>query len=257
MKRIKQLNRYQMGTLILLAAMFVVFTVVYAVFASRAGFEYHGAILRPEKVGSSTVYSGRISGKDAVFTVTADKSVTFQYGEMLYGPFTAREDPSAIPEDAALSSRMTGVELRRGEDVIFRGGVLASSGENPYWIMLDEEGESVDFQIGYSSGGIMYDASGNRIDEMEPSLRTILSLMAGPELTSRGTGMAWLCGVMSSVIAALLILFADELFRLNMSLRIRDAYLAEPSELEMMSRYLSWFVLTLIALVSYILGLTV
>lgn len=257
MKRIKQLNHYQKGTLILLAAIFMVFTVAYAVFASQAGFEYHGAILRPEKDGSSMVYSGRISGKDAVFTVTADKSVTFQYGEMFYGPFTAREDPSAIPKDDALSNRMTGVELRRGEDVIFRGGVLASSGTNSYWIMLDEEGESADFQIGYSSGGIMYDVSGNQIDEMEPSLRTILSLMAGPELISRGSWSAWLCGAMISVIAALSILFADELFRLNMSLRIRNAYLAEPSELEMMSRYLSWFVLTFIALVIYILGLTV
>lgn len=46
------------------------------------------------------------------FIVYADKTIEFQYRDMTYGPYTAKEDPTAIPKDSEIGEYMTGVELR-------------------------------------------------------------------------------------------------------------------------------------------------
>ena len=124
MNRIKALSRYQKAVLLFILAMVAVFTVLYPLTCSRVGFLYHDAILLPDQQNGGTVYAGEIQGEDARFTVSADKTVTFQYGSQTYGPYTAREDPAAIPQDHAMNGSMTGVVLSCGEEVLFRGGVL-------------------------------------------------------------------------------------------------------------------------------------
>ena len=52
-----------------------------------------------------------------------------------------------------------------------------------------------------------------------------------------------------SGLSALAMLYADELFRWNLSFQIQNAKTAERSEWEMMTRYLSWTVLTIMLLV--------
>ena len=59
-----------------------------------------------------------------------------------------------------------------------------------------------------------------------------------------------MCGV-----NAVMILFADELFRWNLAFRIRNAEDAEPSELELAGRYITWTVLPLAALAVFVIGL--
>lgn len=39
------------------------------------------------------------------------KTVMFQWGDMVYGPYTAKEDPAAIPKDDEFAEGMTGVAL--------------------------------------------------------------------------------------------------------------------------------------------------
>lgn len=60
----------------------------------------------------------------ARFRVSSDKTVEFHYGEREYGPYTAIEDPTAIPRDNESRESMTGIELREGDEVIFRGGMF-------------------------------------------------------------------------------------------------------------------------------------
>ncbi len=43
---------------------------------------------------------------------SADKANIFQYGSTVYGPYTVKEDPTAIPKDSDLQAQMTGIELR-------------------------------------------------------------------------------------------------------------------------------------------------
>lgn len=253
MKRIRSLNLFQKAVLLVATAIAAVFTVLYPLTISHVGFAYQNAILVPSQDNGSTVYSGKIQGETARFTVSADKAVTFQYGGKTYGPYTAQEDPSAIPQDNELREYMTGIELFCGNEVLFRGGVL----EHGDHLTLFREDDSL-YDLGITvtgSNGIVIDENGNVIDPMEPSASTILEVMAGPTLTHRGSWPPWIGGVLICAVTVLSILFADELFRWNLSFRIRDVEQAEPSDWEIAERYISWIVLPILALTLFIMGL--
>ena len=57
------------------------------------------------------------------------------------------------------------------------------------------------------------------------------------------------------IVTAISILFADELFRWNLSFQIRDADRAEPSDWEIATRYIAWTVMPVMAMVIFIAGL--
>lgn len=241
--RVKVLGRYQKILLLLMAVMILAFTVIYPIVTARSGFLYEGTILVPSEEDGGTVYSGKIYGTAATFTVSADKTVIFQYGNTVYGPYTVKEDPAAIPKDSDLQAQMTGIELRCGGEIVFRGGVV-NSGD---WRMLYNEDGS--FDLLRSITATMSDGT------MEPSVSTILDLTDGPALTHKGTWLGWFGGVLICVITALTMLFADELFRWNASFLVRNAEEAEPSDWEIAGRYITWTVLPVMAAVIFILGL--
>lgn len=253
MARIRQLDWYQRGILILLLAMALVFAVVYHMTIARVGVLYQNAIFVPAEENGVTVYSGKISGEPAQFTVSEDKAVSFHCGEKTYGPYTVTEDPTALPEVEIEREGMTGVEIREGEKLVFRGGFWRS-GED-YW--LRRQDGSMDLSVGVfvTGDGVMRDANGNAVDPLEPALCDILRLVYGPELTHKGSWLAWFGAVFISLLNAGSILYADELFRWDLSFQIQNAETAVPSEWEMMKRYLSWTVLTIMLLVIYIVGL--
>ena len=253
MERIKCLNYYQKGLLLLMTAMMLVFAVLYPVTISRVGFEYKGMILVPSQENGNTVYSGKIQGKQAHFTVSEDKSVVFQYGKKIYEPYTIKEDATAIPKNEEMAEYMMGVELRQGEDILFRGGVLDTG--NFYWL-YSEDGTLDNVAISYvGSDGIERDKNGNIIDPVEPSASTILELMNNPELKHKGKWFVWFVAVFICVLNAVSILFADELFRWNLAFQIRNVDHAEPSDLEIAGRYIGWTVISIMALVIFIMGL--
>lgn len=249
MERVKALDRYQKGILLVLSVMLVVFSAVYSVASSRRGFLYQNVIFQPGEVDGNTVYSGILNEQSSAFTVTADKTVTFQYGDKTYGPYTAKEDPTARPED---QEYLTGVEILDGDEVFFRGGVWRSA--DGLTLFGEDGGIILGFSV-YTQYGTAYDWDGDLIDPVEPSPADILELMAGPELTSKGEWQVWFGAVVLSALLAVSILFADELFQFRLAFHIRDADNAEPSDWELAGRYISWTVLTLMTLVIYIIGL--
>ena len=253
MERIKKLNRYQKGVLIVMIIMSLVFAVIYPMTISRVGFAYKDSILVPTIESGNTVYSGKLVGEQAVFTVSEDKIVVFQYGDKIYGPYTAIEDPTAIPKDKEITEFMTGVELRKGDEILFRGGIERFADD--YWL-YNEDGTLDNFGFSYvTSDGIERDENGNIIDPVEPSASTIWNLMNEPELTHKGEGFAWFGAVFICILNALSILFADELFRWNLRFQIRNVDRAEPSDWEIAGRYIGWTVMTIMALVIFIIGL--
>jgi len=165
MERIKSLNLFQKCILLLFVIMLAVFTPMYAIVSSREGFEYKDAMLYPSLEGDTTVYSGKLNGKESSFTVIADKTVIFCYDGKTYGPYTVREDPTAIPEDSSLAKYMTGIEILDGEIVYFRGGSFASGGTR----MLVDENENVGTGVNIVIQGVAYDAAGHVVDRMAPS----------------------------------------------------------------------------------------
>ena len=189
MERIKSLNRYQKGVLIIMITMALVFAVVYPMTISRVGFEYKDTILVPSQEKGGTVYSGKIQGQQVHFMVSEDKTIVFQCGDKTYGPYTAEKDPTAIPKDEEMREYLTGVELRQGEDILFRGGILEIG--DSYWL-YNEDGTIDNFGLSYVTGdGMERDENGNVIDPIEPSASIILELMNDPELTHKGEWFAW------------------------------------------------------------------
>lgn len=253
MQRIKNLNGYQKGLLLLMLAMALVFAVVYHMTIARVGVLYQNAIFVPAEENGVTVYSGKLRGKQAEFTVSADKTVSFRCDGQTYGPYTVKEDPTARPEDEFGREVMTGVEIRDGEELLFRGGFWQSDGS--FWLRNADGSMDLGMQTYVVENGVKKDSDGNIIDPAKPSASDILRLVFDPELTHKGTWLAWLGAVFLSILNAVSILYADELFHWNLSFQIRNAEAAEPSEWEMMKRYISWTVFVIAALIVYFLGL--
>lgn len=250
--RVRALGKYQKAMLAVSVLLVLVFSVLYPVTMGREGYLYRGALLTPGQEEGGTVYTGSVNGVQARFTVAPDRTVTFQYGEAAYGPYTAVEDPGAVPESADMSG-LTGVELRKGEEVIFRGGVVRQG--DTLWL-YHENGDLENGGITITtSAGVTLDEDGNMVDPNEPSLSTILELMDGPALTHKGDWLPYLLGVFLCAVTAVTILFADELFRFQLSFRILQAEDAEPTDLELFGRYVAWTVLPMAALVIFALGL--
>ena len=253
MERIKSLNGYQKGLLIFMIVTTLIFAIIYPLTISRVGYRYNDAILVPTQDNGKTIYTGKIQGEMAHFTVSEDNTIVFQYGDKFYGPYTMKEDSTAIPKDRELAEKMTGVEIRNGDNLLFRGGVLYSA--DTYW-MYNEDGtlDSLGISI-VTSNGIERDENGNVIDRMEPSVATIYELMNEPELTHKGEATAWFGAVFLCILNALTMLFADELFRWNLAFQIRNVEKAEPSDWEIAQRYIAWTAMAIMALVLFIIGL--
>ncbi len=252
MQRIKDLNFYQKGVLIVMIVMALIFAVIYPKTISRVGYKYNDAILVPTQENGNTVYSGKIQGELAQFIVSNDNTIVFNYGDKTYGQYTMKEDPTAIPKGEKLKEQMIGIEIRNGDKILFRGGVLDVG--DFYWL-YNEEG-TLDIGFAYvTSDGIERDENGNVIDRIEPSASTIYELLNDPQLTHKGKALAWFGAVFICILNALSILFADELFRWNLLFQIHNVENAEPSDWEIAGRYIGWTVMTIMVLVIFIMGL--
>ncbi len=248
----EKLNLYQKAILILMIGMALIFAVIYAKTISRVGFAYNEEILVPSQENGSTVYSGKIDGQPAKFTVSADKAVVFQCGSKTYGPYTAKKDPTAIPKDH-MNEGMTGVEIRQGDEILFRGGYFKNKGS---YYLFGEDGSPDFITVSYAgSDGIERGPDGNVIDRLAPSASAILELVNGPKLTHKGAWGIWIGAVIICGMNALSIIFVDELFHFFLRFRIRSAELAEPSGWEITGRYVSWTGLLILAFWLFMFGL--
>ena len=256
MERIKKLDKHQIGILILMLMMSLIFAVIYHKTISTIGYKYNEEIFVPTEENGKTVYSGKIEGEQAEFIVSDDTVVVFNYGDKTYGPYTVKEDATAIPKDDQLSDIMTGIEVREGSTILFRGGVIDTGS---YYQFTNEDGTGYNaISISYeTSDGMVWDENGNPIDKMKPSISTIYELTNNPELTHKGVGIIWFAGVFICIMNAVSILFADELFRLKLAFRIRNVEHAEPSDWEMTGRYFGWISLPVLAFIVFFMGLRI
>lgn len=246
MKRFKQLSVLQKAILIGICAMALVFCVLYPVTLSRVGYAFRGAILTPAQTDAGTVYSGKVYGEAVSFTVDASGAATYHGGGAVFGPYTVREDASAIPaEFLQYDTPSTGVELRRGDKVIFRG-CLRDNGE--YRMLYDENGNLDDLSVFFS------DSEQTPAAE-EPTALELLALLVDMQPEHKGQWSLGALGLLVCAVTAVSILYADELFRWGLSFRVRDPEDAEPSDWELASRYFTWIALPMLALVMFIMGL--
>lgn len=237
MERYKSLDGFQKLIILALIVLFAVYTVLYVITTSKVGYAYDGVILVHRTENRNEIYSGELNGQTACFSVTADKVLTFTYGDKIYGPYTVKPDTTAIPEGKNCTH---GVEIREGEDIFFRGGYF-NAGDMRFF--YNEDGSSVsDITFTTAGSNIVTDEDGNIIDTMEPSPGTILRLVEGPELTHKGTWIIWWPCFFLSVVVIASILFADELFRWGMSFRVQDVDAIQPLDWEITRRYIGWII---------------
>ncbi|MBQ1888832.1 MAG: hypothetical protein II700_06495 [Firmicutes bacterium] len=262
MERLKKMELYRKILLILTVLMVIVFSILYSVILRRTGFLFRGSILIPGEQDGLAVYSGRIRWKAASFAVSegADAgrsyTVTFVLGSETAGPYYVKEDPSAAPKKE-LGSSLTGVEVRLGSEVLFRGGMMTSGGI--IWL-YNEDGSVANIGFSFNSSGmntVMPELDAGESGEVisAPSAMDILDLLYGEKTSHRGDIRGFFMGVFMCALNAVSILFAEELFRWNLRFTIRDADRAEPSDWMIASRRFTWGFLVLMALIVFIVGL--
>lgn len=253
MEQLKSLPRYRKVLLWCLAGMLVIFALVYGYVSSRWGYEYQNAILLPKSQGDTTIYSGKVQGKPAIFTVDSGQgSVTFSYDGKTYGPYVAMEDPTAIPREYAGYEDFTGVELRLGDETVFRGYLFLGA-DGPVYFTEDGTGPAV--TITYTSDGVEYDSDGNVVDPMEPGVYTLLELLYGLELSHKGQWGIFLLAVVISAVLAVSMVYAEDIFYLNLSFQLRNPADAEPSDWLLARWNIGWAVCCGLTLFVYIAGL--
>lgn len=253
MKRLKSLDGFQKAILIIMIVMSAIFAVLYTMTISKVGYMYENTILVPTQENGSTKYSGKIKGEQASFTVSGD-SVTYQYGDKTYGPYTMIEDKTAIPKEYYNDEEIVGIEIHEGDSVWFRGGAM-DLGEFNWLISKDGTYNSILGSTSIYVGDVEVDEGGNPIKTTEPTPIAIYEMLNHPKLTHKGDILLWVLGLVVCIINAISILFVEELFRWNLSFRINNVDKAEPSDWEIAGRYIGWIGLPIMALVIYIMGL--
>ena len=248
MNRFRELERFPKILLIALLLMVVAFGAVYGITTSRVGYLHNDEIFVPRQSEGALVYEGKVDGLDSSIVVALD-TVIVNWGSKTYGPYTLREDPTAVPDG---HPQMTGIEILDGQKVYFRGGMTDM--DTDFWL-VNEDGSHTDSMSYTLSNGVEYDMNGNPIDHMKPVPYQIVSLLRGAELTHKGDWIGFLIGIFCAAATAVSILFADELFYLSICFRVENAETAEPSDWYIASRSIGWFLLTLMTGAAFLMGL--
>jgi len=248
-----EMSRYRRVLLLVMAAEILVFFIANVLAFLRPGLEYQDTLLYPRTEGELQIYQGRVDGETARFTVTPGGEVSYQWGEYTYGPYQISEDPSAVPDGYEGSQ---GIEIRLGDEVLFRGCYLPSS----TFPLIQEDGESLweDSNIYMISGEKIW-RNGQEITEREyrePSLSALARVALGTELTRQGNILLYLLITVLAVFNVLQICFPGLFFRRYIRWRVRDPELAEPSDFYIAMERMEWVVLAIVCLVLYGMCLT-
>lgn len=253
MERIKNLNGYQKALIIIMIVAVMVFSIIYPKTVSRVGFRYNNEIFVPAvNDDSSITYSGRLDGKDARFVVSADKkTVEFCHGEDVYGIYSVAEDASAIPKNHQNAGKMTGIEIRDGEEILFRGGIYKYGSDNFHLYPTNGKYDSM------LSDPYIQNKGFKSTDDTtsKPNAYTVLALMGSPELTHKGSKVIWFSVSVLCLFNALSMIFFNDLFRFDMFFQVRDPESAEPSDFYIMSSYIAWTLITILSVPLFIFGL--
>ena len=241
-----EMNWYRRVLLIAMAVEILAFFVAVLAAVNRPGLEYGGTLLYPRTEGETRVYEGKLDWEPVRFTVSPEGEVTYQRGEYDYGPYQVTEDPSAIPPKRG---GMIGLEITLGEKQLFRGGCRPGDG------LYQEDGEPLreDSHFYMMSGETIWRDSQEITarEYYEPSLSDLVEVALGPELTHRGSLLAWLGVTLIALVNVLQICFPGFFFRLSLWGHVRNVDEAEPSELYVVGEYIEWAVLALLCLVLY------
>ena len=251
----QEMGLYRRILLAVMLAEIVGFLIAYVIVVNRPGLEYSGALLYPHTEGELQIYEGKIDGEPARFAVSPEGEISYQWGEYTYGPWQVVADPTAVPDGFRGEN---GLEIRRGDEVIFRGTYSPHS----FNLLIDENGDPVrdTFSVGSVGGDTtLYYVNGQEVTREEwymPGLGALARIVLTPELTHRGNVWLYLAVTLLAVLNCFQICFPHFFFRLSLWSRVRNIDDVEPSDWYIAMEKLEWFILAVVCLVLYAMSLT-
>lgn len=247
-ERWEEMSRGRRIILLIHPILFALSLILFLTLGQQQVVSYGNGYLRYEQQGDAAVYSGKADGHKVKYVVSPGSVMEYWLDGALDSTYTVTEDPSAIPQTEETARHdpdfFTGVEIRKGDKVWFRG---AYSPYSSYWL-LDEEGHTLTISFSFSP------AIEGTAPESAPQPGTILRFIHTPETSPRHHLDFILWGLLLSAICLVSLLFEDQLFRWDLYFRVRDPYSAEPSAWELFSRWAGWVIMTGVAALAYALG---
>ena len=250
-----EMDLYRRILLAVMAAEIVGFLIASVIMVNRPGLEYRDALLYPRTEGETQIYEGTVDGEPAQFVVSPEGEVSYQWGDFSYGPWQVSRDPTAVPDGFRGE---TGLEIRRGDEVVFRGIYNPGSSN----LLIDENGEPVwdmTFSVESSGGGATLYVDGREVtreEQHQPSLGALARIVLAPELTHRGSILLYLATTLLALLNVVQICFPHFFFRLSLWSRVRNIDDAEPSDWYIAMENIEWAVLAIVCLVLYAMSLT-
>lgn len=255
LERWRELDWLRRGMVSALAVMMVGFALANFFAAAREGVEYQGVLFLLKREGETCRYTGKVRGRPAEFVVRPDGTAEYCWGDYVYGPYQVEKLPSAGGQAAGLP----GVEIRRGEEVLFRGGYHDGSS---FMLIPEDERYETDWlwmpEIQWSTGTIVY-KDGRELTERdlhEPGLTTLAGLVLSPRLVHRGSLPYYLLATLVALFDMFQICCSDRVFRQSARWYVKNPETAEPSEEYMVRERLSWGIVTIMTIILYCVGLT-
>ena len=249
-----EMSLYRRVLLIVMAIEILAFFFATLVMINRPGLEYQDALLYPGTEGDIQIYQGAVDGETARFAVSPEWEVSYQWGDYTYGPYQITEDPATVPDGYEGSQ---GIEIRLGDEVLFRGCYLPSSTLS----LIQEDGEPLWESSSYAiaSDGTILGENGRVITQQEfhePDLSTLVQVALEPALTNRGSMGFYLTVTLLVLFNIIQICFPYLFFRLSLLCRVRNIDDAEPSDFYIAMEQIEWVVLALACLLFYYMAMT-
>ncbi len=246
MKKLKELNGFKKSVLVVLAGLVVLFAFIYAALYQQEGRIFRDTFLKKAELPDRTVYTGTGDGKKFTISIDDEKNTTIFIGGKQYGPYKVLGGDTTKETYPA-------VTILQNDEVVFSGSL--KQWDDSFIVFKDDGSLYVGHPI-YNGDVPVLDEHGKIIDVNEPTADEIIYISKDMDLSRRATEWGfYVLGTILSVITALSIIFADEIFVFYMSFRIADPETAEPSSFELGSRYFSWVVMPFIIILIYFMGL--
>ena len=249
-----EMNLYRRVLLAVMLAEIFGFFFAAILCVNRPGLEYGGTLLYPRAEVEFQIYEGKLDGEPARLPVSPEGEVAYQWGEYSYGPWQVTVNSAAFPETLGDhdGTHNIGLEIRRGDEVLFRGGYRPGSTLSLY----AEDGEPLWNVNSYATttDGTTIEGNGREISQVElhePALSAVARVVLAPELTHRGSLLLWFGVTLIALLNIFQLCLPGFFFRLSLWGHVRNIDDAEPADWYIAMEHIEWAALSVICLVLY------
>lgn len=242
---------FQKVLLCLLAAMTVLCSGLMVYHQCNPGVYFHDALLDVNGTAESGSYHGK-SHNEIVNIVVGRESDTaigvgFAIGDIVDDSCLVEYPLEPIQTEDGWKP---GLRVSRNGHVLFEGAYEPGDySEAIGYLLYDQTGQRT---IAFTFSGHTYGGGNGYWDYYEPDVGEILYFADGPELTTRGDWVGFLAACFIALLAAVITVFPEELFRLKYGRFVENP---EPTEYYYLTTRFGSVLFTGMAFIAFILAL--